>query len=129
MSAAEARVRLRHAESFLAAAQLVVELGSDADIDADANVIGSLASLAGIAAVDAICGTALGVRSTSPSHSEAVALLERVAGARELVATFKRLEQLKSASQYTPHILAEGRSKDMLSWAAKLVEAAAERVR
>lgn len=128
MSSAEVRVRLQHAESFLAAAGLVVELGSDGDVDAIANVVGALSALSGIAAVDAICGQALGVRSASQSHAESVALLEKVAGTKDLVSTFKRLEQLKSASQYSPQLLADGRSRDMFNWASKLVTAARERI-
>ncbi len=39
---------------------------------------------------------------------------------------FKRLEQLKSASQYSPKLLANGKSHDMLGWARRLVAGAGE---
>jgi hypothetical protein len=123
MSAEGVRVRRRHAESYLSAADLVTELGDDADIDAIANVIGSLAVLAGIAAADAICGRALGERSASESHADAVDLLARVSGDR-LAPTLRRLLQSKTDTQYSPRLLSSARARDMLEWARKLVNEA-----
>lgn len=119
-------MRLRHAESHLAAAKLVSDLGRDAGVDMVPNVVGSLAALAGIAAVDAICGFALGVRSASSAHADASALLARVSNAADVVTTFGRLEQFKSASQYSSAVFAAGRGEDMLIWASRLVDRARE---
>lgn len=124
MSAVQVRTRRRHAESYLSAADLVVELGDHADIDAIANVVGSLAVLAGIAAADAICGRALGERSASESHTDAVDLLGRVKGDR-LAPTLRRLLQSKSDTQYSPLLLSAARARDMLEWSRKLVKEAA----
>lgn len=126
MTAHHVRVRRRHAESYLSAADLVVELGDDADVDAIANVVGSLAVLAGIAAADAICGRALGERSASESHADAVTLLAKVSGDR-LAPTLRRLLQSKSDSQYSPLLLSAARARDMLEWSRKLVNEASRR--
>ncbi|MEO8095889.1 MAG: hypothetical protein ABI632_13295 [Pseudolysinimonas sp.] len=124
MSAEQVRVRRRHAESYLAAADLVVDLSDDADIDTVANVVGSLAVLAGIAATDSICGRALGIRSASESHFDAIELLSQVAGVR-LAPTLKRLLQGKTDTQYSPLLLSPSKSRDMLDWARRLVVEAA----
>lgn len=75
MTGAEVRTRAQHAHAFLTAADLVADLGHDAGIDDLSNTVGSLAVLAGIAAGDAICGAALGERSASQSHGDAVTML------------------------------------------------------
>ena len=120
MNAVAVAARRSHAQSYLSAADLVVELGDDADIDAIANVVGSLAVLAGIAAADAICGRALGVKSSSESHADAVDLLAKVNGDK-LAPTLRRLLSSKSDTQYSPRLLSPARARDMLEWARKLV--------
>ena len=61
--------RLAQADSFLLAAELIVDDDSD---DATPSVAASLAVLAGIAASDAACCARLGVRARGQSHAEAV---------------------------------------------------------
>lgn len=68
MSALKVATRAAQAHSFLEAAKLTLEFSSDLGVDAAANVAASNAVLAGIAAEDAICGKALGVRSGSRNH-------------------------------------------------------------
>ena len=120
MNAAAITMRRRHSQSYLSAADLVVELGDDADVDAIANVVGSLAVLAGIAAADALCGRALGRRSVSESHADAAELLSSVRGDR-LAPTLRRLLQAKTDTQYSPLLISARKSRDMLEWARKLV--------
>ena len=124
MSTTDVQVRRRHAESYLAAAELVHELGDDADVEAIANVVGSLAVLAGIAAADTICGAALGVRSSSKTHGDAVELLRRVDKGAALAPTLNRLLGAKTRTQYSPSLLSTGQADDMLGWARRLVELA-----
>lgn len=123
MTGSDVATRRRHAESYLAAAELVEDLGDDADVDAVANVVGSLCVLAGIAAVDAICGHALGERSSATSHEAAAVLLRRVQGGAELTPAFNRLLSAKTRTQYSPALLSTAQAKQMLIWARRLVEA------
>jgi len=123
MTGADVAARRRHAESYLASAELVEDLGDDADVDAVANVVGSLCVLAGIAAVDAICGHALGERSSAPSHDAATVLLRKVQGGAELAPVFNRLLSSKTRTQYSPALLTTSQAQEMLTWARRLVEA------
>lgn len=93
-----------------------------ADDPASTNVVGSIAVLAGIAASDAICGRALGERSSSDDHAAAVAFLERVEGAKTLASALGRLLSEKNKTQYSAALLAPGRARDMLGWAKRLVD-------
>ena len=71
----DALTRLAQAESFLLAAELIIDDDSD---DATPSVAASLAALAGIAASDAACCARLGRRGRGQSHTEAVDLLGTV---------------------------------------------------
>lgn len=123
MSAHDVRVRTRHAGAYVRAAIVVLELGDDADEDAIANVVGSLAVLAGIAAADAITGRALGRRSASESHADAVDLLGSLEG-DGLAPTLRRLLQAKADAQYSPRLISMRLANDMLGWAQKLLREA-----
>jgi hypothetical protein len=70
-----ARTRLGQAQAFLEVAELV---GAESDELATPSVAAALAVLAGIAAADAACCAALGVRSRSQDHRQALALLNQV---------------------------------------------------
>jgi hypothetical protein len=71
-------MRLRHAEAFLATAQLVAsEEGKPADYDYN-HVAAGVAVMAAIAASDALCCQLLGERSRGQDHRQAIALLEEV---------------------------------------------------
>jgi len=96
---ADARARLAIARKYLEVAHVAA---SESDESPEArNVAGALAVLAGIAAADAACFAALGLRSRSQNHRDAIALLEQItpggaAAARHLA----RLLDLKDAAQY-----------------------------
>lgn len=122
MTKAEVQVRCQHAHSFLAAAKLVKEFGPDEDLVDVANTIGSLAVLAGIAAADAIAGAALGVRSASKNHGEAVALLKSVNGAAKFAPHLARLVDSKTEAQYAPALLTAARAESLLIAAQRLVD-------
>jgi hypothetical protein len=77
-SSADAAMRLRHAEAFLATAKLVAsEEGKPADYDYN-HVAAGVAVLAAIAASDALCCQLLGERSRGQDHRQAIAVLEEV---------------------------------------------------
>jgi hypothetical protein len=74
-SARDARIRRSHARKFLEVAEIAA---GEHDQDAEyASVAASLAVLAGIAAADAACCKALGVRSRSQDHHEAEKYLRK----------------------------------------------------
>lgn len=122
MTKAEVRARQQHAHSFLAAAKLVKDFGPDEDLVDVANTIGSLAVLAGIAAADAIAGAALGVRSASQNHGDAVTLLKSVNGAAKLAPHLARLVDSKTEVQYAPALLTTARAESLLTAAQRLVD-------
>jgi ferric-dicitrate binding protein FerR (iron transport regulator) len=91
------RARLRDAYAQLALADL-----SDANSSAEEKkAAASCAVLAGIAASDAACCAALGWRSRSQDHRDAVDLLREVSpGGPEAAAQLERLLGLKDQAQY-----------------------------
>lgn len=93
----EARTRLRDAEAQLDLA----ELGRDANAPEERKAAASCAVLAGIAAVDAACCHALGERSRSQNHRDAVSLVRRVMpDGPDAARQFERLLGLKDLAQY-----------------------------
>jgi len=95
--AAHARTRLAHARKFLQVAELV----ATEDFEESLSVSAALAVLAGIAASDAACCSALGRRSRSEDHRDAAELLRQIhpAGARAAKALLALLD-LKDTAQY-----------------------------
>lgn len=93
----QARERLQYARAYLAAAELaLVESG-----DEYAAVSAGNAVLAGIAAVDAICGHALRNCSRSPDHRDAIELVKSATSAGpEYGKSLGRLLDLKDAAHY-----------------------------
>lgn len=90
-----ARSRLRDAYAQLELAELATSSAEEKKAAA------SCAVLAGIAASDAACCAALGERSRSQDHRDAVALLRQVApGGRDAAAQLERLLGLKDQAQY-----------------------------
>lgn len=123
MSATDVSARAAHAHAFLAAAELIETLGEDAGIEPRANLLGSLAVLAGIAASDAICGHALGERAAGENHSEAVTVLKSATPPGDAApAQLKRLLDAKTTTQYSPLLIGESKAGDLLTAARRLVE-------
>lgn len=121
---ADADVRLRHAESFLIVADLVLDQADD-PILALSSVAASLAVLAGIAAADAACCAALGRRSRGQNHDEAVVLVRTVEpGGEAMARDLGRLLSLKDDAQYGVLVVSPERVRSAVSWARRLVAAA-----
>ena len=121
-SAVDARNRFRSAQSFLLVGQLVLEQDSDEQLHLE-NVAASLAVLCGIAASDAACCAALGVRHRGEDHRQAVALLRTVQPHGEQMAKdLARLLQLKDNAQYGILAVAPSTASDAVKWAARMVQ-------
>ena len=122
MSKNDVKQRALMAKEWLAAANLVDQLGGAAGITHSGNQIVSSAIHAGIAAADAICGHYLGVRSSGGDHAAAATLLE-TAGPRgkTLAKDFRRLIAEKTNSEYSPNYLSETKVKSLLRVASNLV--------
>ncbi len=120
----DARIRLRHADSFLFVADLVREQADD-PLLALSSVAASLAVLAGIAASDAACCAALKQRARGQDHEEAVALLQLVnPGGDQLARDLRRLLGLKGNAQYGMLILPGDEAESAVTWARRLVAGA-----
>jgi len=120
-----ARVRLRHAESFLAVADLVLAQPDDTEM-APTSVAASLAVLAGIAAADAACCAALHRRARGQSHVEAVGLVRSVASVGEQMARdLDRLLTLKDGAQYGVLTVSRETAASSVAWARRLAAGAA----
>lgn len=118
----DARNRLAQAESFLLAAELIVDDDSEA---ATPSVAASLAVLAGIAASDAACCARLGARPRGQSHAEAVEILGTVEprGA-DMAKDLQRLLNRKDDSQYGLAFVSAGEALRMVGWAKRLLGSA-----
>jgi hypothetical protein len=122
MTAADVRVRAKHAHTFLAALDLVNDLGTDAGITSTANVIGVLAVNASIAASDAICGLALKRRAAGDAHDEAISLLATATvNGPKYARDLGRILAVKTDVQYSPIFLSDGRAAEITRWARRLV--------
>ena len=94
----DAQVRLSHAQSFLTVAELVVDTSDPSEYG---NAAASLAVLAGIAAGDAACCAALGRRSRSENHLDALGLLGEVRpNGADAAKYLRRLLSLKDQAEY-----------------------------
>jgi hypothetical protein len=119
-----ARTRLRDAYAQLELAELATAPSSAEETKAAA----SCAVLAGIAASDTACCAALGKRSRSQDHRDAIALLRQVApGGGDAAGQLERLLGLKDHAQYGFEDLAGRKLVAALRQARALV-AFAERV-
>lgn len=112
--AAIAREHLRVAEERLAAC----EDGPSGT----ASVSAANAISAAIAAADAICGIALGHRSSGADHREAAALLAQVADGAPLARRLTRLTAQKSQAQYGAYVTAKV-AREITASAGRLVAA------
>lgn len=115
----EARQRLSQARDF-------IELAELAD---SANACIANAVLAGIAASDAACCSALGIMSRGQDHRQAVSIVARVLpGGADASKRLQRLLSLKEASHYGASPLGESDRRSALRNAASIVEFAESRV-
>ena len=120
----DARIRLRHAESFLLVADLVLAQADD-PLLALTSVASSLAVLAGIAASDAACCASLKVRARGQDHEEAIRLVQSVSpGGEQMARDLGRLLSLKDDAQYGVLVVPADRAESAVAWARRLVEAA-----
>jgi hypothetical protein len=120
----DAQIRLRHAESFLLVAELVLEQPDD-PLLALTGVAASLAVLAGIAASDAACCAAIRQRSRGQNHEEAINLVRAVSpGGEKMARDLGRLLSLKDNAQYGVVIVSKAQAESAVGWARRLVEQA-----
>jgi hypothetical protein len=122
MDRAAVKARAAQAHSFLDSANLIDELGVDAGVESTSNVIATLSVLAGIAASDAICGSAAGHCASGENHSDAVKLLKANTPPGDTSsAQLARLLNDKSAVEYSPRIIGDTKAREMLKSAERLV--------
>ena len=122
-----AATRLAHARKFLEVASIAA---TEEDVPESASVAASLAVLAGIAAADAACCSALGQRSRGQDHHEAEALVSQIVpdGAKAAQA-LRRLLDLKDAAQYGFFSISGQKLTSSLRQAEQLIAFAAAVVR
>lgn len=124
MSASDVRTRADQARAFLASALLHI-----GDSPADNSVAATAAVNAGIAASDAICGRALGYCSKGEDHDQAVALLATAVRDLGPSRNLGRLLGAKSLASYSPVLLSDSKTGDLIKYAERLVDAMNEIVR
>lgn len=113
----EAEFRLHEARSFLEVAELAES----------ANVAVSNAVLAGIAACDAACCSALGVVARGQDHRQATSIVSDVQpDGPEAAKNLRRLLNLKEASQYGAKLLSDSDRRGAIRQASALVRFADE---
>jgi hypothetical protein len=116
----DARAHLAKAREFLEAAD--VELSGALYSAATSSSV-----LAGINAKDAICLRTTGRTGKADDHRSAVAELAASGPAgRDLESTFRRLVALKSRAQYTAGPVGATDAHKALTWAIRMVQAAAD---
>jgi hypothetical protein len=94
----DGEARLTQARKFLELADVVA---SERQEPAAADGAASLAVLAGIAAADAACCVALGLRSRSQNHADAALLLRDIQlGGKEAATALGRLLSIKDKANY-----------------------------
>lgn len=122
---ADARTRLRQARLYLEAADLI----QAEDVAEAATVATGNAVLAAIAAADAICCFAAGVRSRGQDHRQAITLLQETTGDAALARALREVLDLKDTGHYGLRNVSASNCTAALRKARTLVDAAAHRVR
>jgi len=123
----QARTRLGQARALLEVAELV---GADQDELATPSVAAALAVLAGIAAGDAACCAAVGRRSRSQDHRQALVLLAQVApDGQAMSRDLERLLAVKDDAHYGLLNVSGQRATAALRQARRLVVATETHVR
>ena len=114
----EALARIARARAFLTARTAALETQLDTSGNA---VAASLAVLAGIAAADAACCSAIGARSRSATHADAAALLANVHPHDPAMAKdFERLISRKDDAHYGATLVSHRDASNMLKWATRI---------
>ncbi|WP_345711394.1 hypothetical protein [Kineococcus glutinatus] len=123
MSSTDCRQRAATAREHLVVARERLDVATAEPGPSEmAQVAASNAVLSGIAATDAICGSALGECSSEQDHRTATALLKRVHGADELATKLQRLLADETAIQYGGYCT-DAVARASVSRAEALVEA------
>ncbi len=118
MDATAVRARAAQAKIFLVTARLTV-----GDSPAANSVAGTNAVHAGIAAADAICGKTLGYCARGENHDDAVDLLARAITDGGPSKNLARLLSKKSLAGYSPTMLTDSKTAELVTYAERLVEA------
>lgn len=123
----QARARWIQAGAFLEVAELV---GVEEEELATPSVVAALAVLAGIAASDAACCAALGLRSRGQDHRQALALLSEIApGGPAMRRDLDRLLAIKDDAHYGLLDVSRQRAGAALRQARRLVDSVALLIR
>lgn len=118
---ADARTRLAHARKMLEVADLVHD--SEREIAESAMTAAALAVLAGIAASDAACCAALGRRSRSADHRDAITVLSQITPGGDAAAQkLRRILDEKDNAHYGLHSIGGQTLNALMRQAAGLVE-------
>jgi HEPN domain-containing protein len=105
------------AEEFLAAAELCLKTGFK-------RAAGTNAIHASISASDAVCIFEMGVRSSAPTHDDAVDLLRRSGApeAKEKAIQFSAVLKLKNLVEYESRPISDSEAETLVKRARRLVE-------
>jgi hypothetical protein len=122
---AEARIRLTHAEQYLA----VAELAFSPEGGPETTVATGNAVLAGVAAADAICCALAGKRHRGADHREAAEFLGMVTGDRGLARSLRELIDFKDAAHYGLENVKAQRARAAIRRARSLVAVARDKVK
>jgi hypothetical protein len=121
---AQAHVRLNQARAFLDVAELVQ--GEENDLSTD-HVSAALAVLAGIAAADAACCTALGLRSRGQDHRQALTLVAQAGSdGKAMSRALSQLLDLKDNAHYGFVFVSPAQVKKAVRQAKILVDGATQ---
>lgn len=113
-----ALARLAQAETFIRAAELVLEDATDV---ASPGVAAALCVLSGIAASDAACCSRLKKRPRGPDHREAMRLLATIVpNGVEMAKDLRRLLDRKDDAHYGFAFVGQDDAARMLRWAERL---------
>lgn len=124
---ADAKSRLRQAETYVMVAQLCLDDEGD---PATPGVAASLAVLSAIAAADAACCLRLGKRSRAQDHSQAEALIATTEpNGKAMAKKFRDVVNAKDESHYGLALVSRGKAKSMVIKAQHLTTWAAEVLR
>ena len=127
MSNSDVRARAEHARAYLLVAELIRD---DDTLEARTNIMGAIAVLSGIAASDAICGNALGLRVAGDAHAEAIDLLRRATPPDSKAASaLTRLLASKTDTQYSAQLVSGTKARELFKAAEQLVNEMNSRLR